>query len=129
MSEPPSAAEIAGRHRRLRELAEHTRAEDVQAVLNLGAGVVLHGHLEPLCLEPVLRLVAREVRLQLEAEHRRLEEDLELLADLSESEPEGEDLRLLSVALLARLRDHLRRDESTLYQPLARILAARSEAI
>ena len=129
MSEPCSATDIATRHHKLRELAEHTDPDDVQAVLNLGAGVVLHGQLEPHCLQPVLQLVAREVRQELEAEHRRLDEDLELLAELAESEPGGEDVALLAEALLARLRNHLRRDESTLYRPLARILAARSEDI
>lgn len=104
--------------------AERTRSGDVQAVLNLGAAVLLHASLEPAHLERVLRLVDPTVRRELADEHEHLEEDLDLLQELNDTEPEAEDVALLADAVLARLRAHLERDERTLYRPLDRLLEA-----
>lgn len=114
-------------HRWLLDLATRTTSDDVQAVLNLGAGVVLHGSLEPAHLQEVLRFVDPTVLRTLTIEHEQLAADLDLLEELAETEPDSEDVRLLAAALLERLRAHLARDERTLYRPMARLRAVESD--
>ena len=120
-SDPQAAAD---RHRTLVDLAEDTASEDIQAVLSLGAAVLAHGSLERLHLERVLRLVDPSVLRELGQEHQRLQEHLELLRELQQSEPGSEDVAILAAALLERLREHIDRDERTLYRPMARLLGA-----
>lgn len=123
--DPRAAAE---HHRWLMRQAERTRSGDVQAVLNLGAAVLMHASLEPTHLQRVLRLVDPWVVRELECEHERLEEDLELLQELNDSDPQAQDVGLLADAVLARLRAHLERDERTLYRPLYRLLEVEASA-
>ena len=118
----PQAA--ADRHRSLVALAADTASDDIQAVLNLGAAVLVHGSLERLHLQRVLQLVDPSVLRELEQEHQRLEEHLDLLRELQQSEPGAEDVTILAAALLERLRQHIDRDERTLYRPMARLLGA-----
>jgi hypothetical protein len=108
-------------HRSLIALAAETRSGNVQAVLNLGAAVLLHGLLEPTHLGAILRLVDPTVRFELQQEHAGLESDLALLAELNRSGDATEDSEALAGALLVRLRNHVQRDERTLYRPLGRL--------
>lgn len=111
----------AAQHRALLELAASTRPENIEAVLNLGAAVLMHGLLEPAVLEPVLRLVDPSVREALRDEHTALADDLALLAELHRDGSQAADAEALAGALHARLREHLARDERTLYRPLGRL--------
>jgi hypothetical protein len=111
----------ATQHRALAELAVSTHPDNVEAVLNLGAAVLMHALLEPAVLDPVLRLVDRTVRESLRDEHAALGEDLALLAQLHRDGDLGGDAEVLARALHARLTAHVARDERTLYRPLGRL--------
>ena len=114
-------------HRRLLGRAAHTHGNNVAAVLNLGVAVLVHGAIEPLLLEPVLRWVDPTVRNELEDEHASLERDLRFLEEMSLSEPGSDDTTTLSEAILDRLRRHVLRDERTLYRPLEKLRATDAE--
>lgn len=121
-SQQNTFAEIAALHDWLALLASETSASDPQAVLNLGAGVVLHGSLEGFHLARVLRLADPAVVVELEADHARLHKDLLFLREQAAAGADGEELRQLSTGLLEALRRHLDRDQRTLYRPLGRLL-------
>jgi len=111
----------AEEHRKLLARAKCTSSDDVIAVLTLGSAVLLHGVLERSHIYAANQYLADAVIEQLTADHARLAEDLALLEDLRQSDPETQDLATLSAALLKRLLEHLERDERTLYQPLDRL--------
>jgi hypothetical protein len=81
----------------------------------------MHGLLEPAVLSPVLRLVDPAVRESLRDEHAALRDDLALLAELHRDGAQNDDAEALAGALHARLREHVDRDERTLYRPLGRL--------
>jgi hypothetical protein len=123
-TKPPTAS-VVDQHLALTELALETSPDDVQAILNLGSAVLLHGLLEPACLQAVLRIVDPAVRQQLNDDHDGLRADLALLAELHRGEEaagEAGDTQALAAALHARLRQHVERDDRTLYRPLGRLL-------
>ncbi len=111
----------AEEHRILLARGERTSSDNVTAVLNLGSAVLLHGVLERSQVYAANQYLAAAVIEQFTADHARLAEDLALLEDLRQSDPESQDLATLSAALLERLLEHLERDERTLYQPLERL--------
>jgi len=115
---------ITAQHERLADLAEQVRPDDVDAVLVLGAAVLLHGLLEPAHLGPVLGLVDPTVEAEMALDHQRLADDLGFLEELAGTEPGSADIAVLAGAILERLRLHLRRDQGALYAPLARLRAA-----
>ena len=112
---------VAASHRHLLELAAATRADDLQAVLNLGAAVLLHAALEPAHLRRVLALIDPAVLEELQDQHVQLEHDLRFLRELAEGDPHSEDLELMTSAVLERIRSHIERDQRTLYGPMARL--------
>lgn len=114
-------AEVAARHRVLCALADRLDPRDIEAILVLGAAVVLHGHLEPCHLRAALDLVDPAVARAMAADHRRLAENLDYLAELSESDPGSPDVEVLAGAILERLCSHLQRDSRALYAPTARL--------
>ncbi|MGD8817187.1 MAG: hypothetical protein PVJ51_08365 [Acidobacteriota bacterium] len=119
----PSLIEAAARaHRELRRRAASTTADDTDAVLNLGAAVILHGVLERALELPRCSYVAAAVVEELLADHQRLAEDLGLLEELtrSESERRRNDAEALSKAVMAHLAEHLERDDRLLYGSLQR---------
>jgi hypothetical protein len=111
----------AEEHRQLLVRARHTTGSEVDAVLNLGRAVLLHGILERSHIYAANQYLADAVVEQFTADHARLAADLGLLEELRQSDPESPDLVVLSGALLARLLEHLERDERTLYRPLERL--------
>ncbi len=112
-------AAVAANHARLRAAAERVEPTDAEAILALGAGVLLHGALEPAHAAAILAVVDGAVREQLRAEHGALEEDLQLLREMLDSpDTVAEDVATLSASLLRRLREHIARDERLLYGPL-----------
>jgi hypothetical protein len=113
--------ESAEEHRKLLARAQHTSGAEVDAVLNLGRAVLLHGVLERSHLYAANQYLARAVVEQFTADHARLAADLGLLEDFRQSDPESPDLVALSDALLSRLLEHLERDDRTLYRPLERL--------
>jgi hypothetical protein len=115
------ADRAAAQHHALSELAAATSPGNVEAVLNLGAAVLMHALLEPAVLDPVLRLVDRSVRESLRDEHVALGDDLALLAEIHRGGDPGGDAEILASALHARLTAHVARDERTLYRPLGRL--------
>lgn len=116
--------EIREAHRRLEGRAAQTQPDDYRAVQSLGETVLEHGAEEVARLAPIWRWVDPAVQEELAAEHASLQEDLQFLAELQQTAPGSEDLRLVAAGLLERLLRHIRRDERTLYQPLARYLEA-----
>lgn len=111
-------------HRIHGELAERTADgswESVDAVLYLGAAVLLHGVLERTVPHSGRELLDAAALGELEAEHRRLADDLRTLRDLSRTAPASPDVQQLADALFRRLGGHLRRDARILYGPLARL--------
>jgi len=111
----------AEEHHTLLARAKCTSGADVTAILNLGSAVLLHGVLERSQVYAANQYLAAAVIEQFTADHARLAEDLALLEDLRQSDPESQDLATLSAALFERLLEHLERDERTLYQPLERL--------
>lgn len=109
-------AMVARHHRRLRELAEETGDDQVQAILALAAAVLLHGALEPAHLGGVLRFVDPAVLAELANEHARLADDIVCLRELRADDPASADARLLSAAIRRRMLSHLERDERVLYR-------------
>jgi len=116
-----SLIEAAARaHGDLRRRAAATSAADTDAVLNLGAAVIVHGILERALVLPSSTYVAAAVVEELLADHERIAEDLGLLEELTRDEPERRrhDAEALSKALMAHLTDHLERDDRLLYGSL-----------
>lgn len=111
----------AEEHRTLLARAKSTSVDDVTAILNLGSAVVLHGVLERSQVYAANPYLANAVIEQFTAEHARLADDLALLEDFRQSDPESPDLVALSASLLERLLDHVERDERTLYRSLERL--------
>jgi hypothetical protein len=114
-------AMVARHHRRLRELAEETGDDQVQAIITLAAAVLLHGALEPAHLGGILRFVDPAVFAELANEHASLAEDIVCLRELRADDPASEDARLLSAAIRRRVVANLERDERVLYRPLRRL--------
>jgi len=114
-------AAVVRHHSRLRELAEETGDEQVQAILVLAAAVLLHGEIEPSHLGDVLRFVDPAVLDELADEHASLAEDVACLQELRDEAPDSADARLLAAAIRQRVVSHLARDERVLYQPLRRL--------
>jgi hypothetical protein len=114
---------LAQRHALLRLRAERTQATDAAAVLELGATVLVHRALQVARAARILTWLDPAVSVRLGEEQDQLGQDLELLRELLESEPESADAAVLAAALLRRLRDHLRHDERVLQRPLQRLLA------
>lgn len=114
-------AAAAHRHHRLRELAEETGDDQVQAILVLAAAVLLHGELEPAHLGAVRRFVDPAVLDELANEHADLAEDVDCLRELRDDDPDAPDTRLLAAAIRQRVLSHLERDERVLYRPLRRL--------
>ena len=110
----------ATEHHTLLARAKGTSGEDVAAILNLGSAVLLHGVLERSQVYAANQYLAAAVIEQLTVEHARLADDLALLEDFRQTDPESPDLVALSASLLERLLDHLERDERTLYRSLER---------
>lgn len=115
-------AEVAALHQWLADLASDTDSADPQAVLNLGAAVVLHGSLEPWHLARVLRLADPAVVTELQTDHTRLHKDLQFLREQARAGADADELEQLCAGLLVALRRHLDRDQRTLYRPLSRLL-------
>lgn len=111
----------AREHRRLERLAATVRESDPEAVLQLGAAVVLHGLVEELHLFALHRLLDPSVRDELRAEHDRIEETLSLLEELLAEPVPSDDLAALTAALARRLREHVERDGRVLYPTLERM--------
>jgi len=111
----------AEEHHTLLARAKCTGVEDVTAILNLGSAVVLHGVLERSQVYAANPYLADAVIEQFTADHARLADDLALLEDFRQSDPESPDLVALSASLLERLLDHVERDERTLYRSLGRL--------
>lgn len=117
----PLIEAAASAHRDLLRRAACTSADDVGAVLNLGAAVVVHGLLEQALVLPASSYVAAAVVEELLADHQRLAEDLGLLEELTRSESErSDDADALSKAVMAHLTEHLERDDRLLYGSLQR---------
>ncbi len=114
----PDAALVAlvtRAHGRLaRRLAE--ARPDPREVLDLGTAVILHGALERRILLAQAPVLDQAAVAQLDEEHARLEEDLELLESILASNPDSPDVESLCDALLGRLRGHVARDDRVLYR-------------
>jgi len=119
--------EIHRIHQELAERAADGGRESVDAVLYLGAAVLLHGLLERLALHPGRELLDAAALRELEAEHARLSDDLRTLRELSLTSPASPDVETLAAAVFARLDGHLRRDARILYGPLARLARLRHD--
>lgn len=114
----------AHEHHTLVARAKCTRGDDVTAILNLGSAVLLHGVLERSQVYAANQYLASAVIEQFAVDHARLADDLALLEDFRQSDPESADLVALSASLLERLLEHLERDERTLYRSLERFRVA-----
>ncbi len=125
---PDLLDEIRTVHQELERRAAGSGWESVDAVLNLGAAVLLHGVLERLVIHPNHVLLDPAVIQQLNTEHRRLTHHLQTLEELRQSDPTSPDLPPLAEAVFHRLQEHLRRDSRTIYGPLTRLKLAQSEA-
>ena len=64
---------------------------------------------------------------EISAEHRRIDDDLDLMETLSESAPGSSDIDPLAEALIERIRALLDREERVLFRPLLRV-STRMEA-
>jgi len=113
---------VAVQHDRLRALASTTPPDNVQAVLNLAAAVLLHGAIEPAHLQRILRFVDPAVLRDLAIQHERFERDVEFLIELQRAEPSSPDIQTLAEAILRRAQQHLDRDDRVLYGPMKRFL-------
>lgn len=96
-------------------------------VLDLGTAVILHGALERRWLLALRPMLDQAAIAQLDQEHERLDDDLELLESILDASPDSPDVGPLCAALLERLREHVARDERVLYR-LARSAHAESVA-
>lgn len=121
--------EIRTVHQELERRASGSGWESVDAVLNLGAAVLLHGLLERLIIHPNHVLLDPAVIQDLNTEHRRLTRHLQTLEELRHSDPTSPDLPPLAEAVFHRLKEHLQRDARTIYGPLTRLELARSERL
>jgi hypothetical protein len=112
---------LATAHGRLLGWARLASEPRVEATLAFGAAVSLHALLEPELLAAQHNLLDPAVAEELVADHARLAEDLDLLAELAAAEPASPDLPPLAAALREHLLRHVERDERALYGPLARL--------
>lgn len=112
---------VARCHHRLRELAEETGDDQVQAILALASAVLLHGELERAHLRPVRRFVDPAVLHELALDHAQLAEEAAYLQELRDRDAGSADVPLLASAMRARVLAHLERDERVLYAPLRRL--------
>jgi hypothetical protein len=124
MADRPLVALVTRAHGRLARRLAEARPEP-RDVLDLGTAVILHGALERRLLLAPSPVLDQAALAQLEEEHARLEDDLELLESILETNPDSPDVAPLCTALLERLRDHVARDDRVLYR-LAR--GVRAEA-
>lgn len=111
----------AREHAALLERSRPVRPDQVPAILALGTAVVLHGLLEESCVHALNPYLDPELVDELNAEHDRLASDLRLLEEIWRTRPHSGDVRSLAGALLDTLRDHLERDQRTLYHTLERL--------
>lgn len=86
-----------------------------RGVLDLGAAVVFHGAVERELLFPLNPLLDFELQAEFAAKHAELAEDLMLLESLLDTDPGSPDVQILSSALLARLKEHVARDDRLFY--------------
>lgn len=108
-------ARLACVHRLLAGLAAGDACSRPDTVLALGTAVLFHGILEEGWLLELNPLVDPAVVVDIGLQHQHLAEDLELLESLLTAEPASPDLEPFAQALLARLREHIARDERLLY--------------
>lgn len=108
-------SELARLHRHLLDRSALLAPTNVDAILDLGTAVVLHGLLEPGLTTGLTSLIDESVVAQLAEEHDRLSDDLQLLESLWTQERNSPDLADLSGALLDRLRRHVGRDQRLYY--------------
>jgi hypothetical protein len=107
-------------HRALLDEARAHREQHpaLDIALSLGAGVRVHQVMVEL-IPDSLRSVADEGLIEaLGVESRRLEENLDFLKSMSETEPRSPDVGPLSAALVERIREHLERSDRALFRPL-----------
>jgi len=84
--------------------------EDPAAVLAAGEEVLAFADLEERLFFPILPLLDPRARAELEQEHGRLADDLQLLRHLISGSPGSSDVAALASALAERLRTHIARD-------------------
>jgi hypothetical protein len=85
-------------------------------VLAFGAEVLAFVASEQPALFPLLPLLDPAARAELELEHARLAEDLELLTSLVDTAADSADAGELAAALARRMRAHIARDGRLLAQ-------------
>ncbi len=115
VSDATLVALVTRAHGRLARRLAEARPEP-REVLGLGTAVVLHGALERRVLLAQSPVLDQAAVAQLDEEHARLEEDLELLESILEASPDSPDVGPLCGALLERLREHVARDDRVLYR-------------
>lgn len=115
VADAPLVALVTRAHGRLARRLADARPEP-RDVLDLGTAVILHGALERRVLLAPSPVLDQAAVAQLDEEHARLEEDLELLESILEANPDSPDVGPLCRALLERLREHVARDDRVLYR-------------
>lgn len=111
---------MASAHRALVERARQTGCDCPDAVLNLGAALAAHAAFESGSVE-LSRFLEDAVLEELFAEHGSLAEDIELLENLTLTDPRSSDIEALAAALVVRMRALLEREERLFYEPLRRL--------
>ena len=92
------------------DLRIHALAVSPQQTLAVGAALLAFGareHEAFASLEPILDAAVRD---ELQAEHRQIAEDLELLDWLVRMSPDSPDVAMLTASLVRRMRQHSDRD-------------------
>jgi hemerythrin HHE cation binding domain-containing protein len=110
---------VTATHRWLARQAEE-RLSTPEAILQFGLAVLAYAHIEERWLFELSNLLDPAVVARLRDEHERLSDDLELLESLSDGPQERSDRAILAASLFERLRDHVRREERLIYEPLGR---------
>ncbi len=116
-------ARLASLHASLTRRARRSTCGCPDAVLNLGAALAPYATLQPDLLE-LGRFVDDSVRETISVTHRKLADDLELLENLNDSNPDSGDTRLLAEVLGDRILELLEREERAIFAPLLRLSAA-----